>query len=231
MEFPFGAIGSLAGQIGQAISQKKQNEAQRKWATEQQTLAWKRNLEQWKRENEYNDPSQQMARLKAAGLNPNMVYGDGATTQAASSPTFREAEGQFTSPLGHLNPLAVSNASVAQQQARSIKLENMKKEYDLGLRTPESFLTDIVVNGEVQYIYKTTNVPYYNRIKRTADKVGADATYSEFRARLAEQNINIHDNLLVRMLAQAAKDKGLPLDKVTEKSLNWLLGLLGLENE
>jgi len=42
----------------------------------------KRALEDWNRQNAYNHPSQQMQRLKEAGLNPNLVYGGGATTLA-----------------------------------------------------------------------------------------------------------------------------------------------------
>ena len=33
----------------------------------------------WEMENEYNKPINQMARLQEAGLNPNLVYGNGAT--------------------------------------------------------------------------------------------------------------------------------------------------------
>ena len=36
----------------------------------------------WNAQNAYNHPSQQMQRLKEAGLNPNLVYGGGATTIA-----------------------------------------------------------------------------------------------------------------------------------------------------
>lgn len=32
----------------------------------------------WQEQNAYNDPSAQMARLKAAGLNPNLIYGKGS---------------------------------------------------------------------------------------------------------------------------------------------------------
>ncbi len=39
-------------------------------------------LEDWNRQNAYNHPTQQMQRLKEAGLNPNLVYGGGATTTA-----------------------------------------------------------------------------------------------------------------------------------------------------
>lgn len=36
-------------------------------------------------ENEYNSPAQQMARLKAAGLNPNLAYGNGAVQSTSVS--------------------------------------------------------------------------------------------------------------------------------------------------
>lgn len=35
------------------------------------------NLDMWKRENAYNSPKQQIERLKEAGLNPDMLYGQG----------------------------------------------------------------------------------------------------------------------------------------------------------
>lgn len=39
-------------------------------------------IKDWERQNTYNHPKQQMQRLKEAGLNPNLVYGGGATTLA-----------------------------------------------------------------------------------------------------------------------------------------------------
>ncbi len=44
--------------------------------------AW--NLEQWNRQNEYNAPAQQVARLKAAGINPAAVLGNGSLVPASS---------------------------------------------------------------------------------------------------------------------------------------------------
>lgn len=43
-------------------------------------------LADWNRQNEYNSPLQQMARLKAAGLNPNLVYGHGAEAMSTAPP-------------------------------------------------------------------------------------------------------------------------------------------------
>lgn len=88
---PYGAV-ALAGQTGaQIYSNRKANEQnaelaakQAEWNIKQQREqnAW--NLEQWMRENEYNSPEMQMARLKAAGLNPNLMYGQGTVGNAGS---------------------------------------------------------------------------------------------------------------------------------------------------
>lgn len=53
--------------------QRETNQQNREWA-----------LEDWYRTNQYNSPQQMMARFKEAGLNPHMIYGNGAQTTAAS---------------------------------------------------------------------------------------------------------------------------------------------------
>lgn len=59
-----GAAGSIASNVISNKGAKKREAAARKY-----------NLEQWHRQNAYNHPIEQMARLKAAGLNPNLIYG------------------------------------------------------------------------------------------------------------------------------------------------------------
>ena len=45
------------------------------------------NLKMWRLSNAYNDPSAQMARLRAAGLNPNLVYGQSAGGSTGNTST------------------------------------------------------------------------------------------------------------------------------------------------
>ena len=45
---------------------------------------YSKDLEMWNRGNVYNSPLAQMDRLKAAGLNPNMVYGSGSAAGMAA---------------------------------------------------------------------------------------------------------------------------------------------------
>ena len=85
--FPGAAIGSAVqtglGFFGNLIRQKHEErmaQEQRNW-----------NLEQWHRQNKYNSPEAQMERLKAAGLNPHLLYGQGvkgATGQADAVPGY-----------------------------------------------------------------------------------------------------------------------------------------------
>lgn len=47
-------------------------------------FAYSKDLEMWNRSNEYNTPLSQMNRIKQAGLNPNLVYGNGVTGNSSS---------------------------------------------------------------------------------------------------------------------------------------------------
>jgi len=59
-------------------------------------LAYSRDLEMWHRANQYNSPEAQMARLKAAGLNPNLVYGNGAAGNSAGAlPKYNAPQVQY----------------------------------------------------------------------------------------------------------------------------------------
>jgi len=86
-------IGSISGAIGQnrlvdkqIEAQKRENQLNREYnlMLARQQNQW--NLEQWQRENDYNSPTSQMARLRAAGLNPDLMYGQGTTGNSFSSP-------------------------------------------------------------------------------------------------------------------------------------------------
>jgi len=77
---PIGAGAAQAIQTGGNIfGQMLANRANRQEADKARAY----NKQMWEAQNLYNSPEQQMARLKAAGLNPNLVYGKGAGGNAA----------------------------------------------------------------------------------------------------------------------------------------------------
>ena len=101
-------VGSLLGGFGSSAMNNKAvqdtNKAnmeiakyQAQWQQQENEKAYQRSLKMWNLQNEYNSPTQQMARIRAAGLNPNLVYGNGvAGNSAGSTPQYEPAK--FNAP-------------------------------------------------------------------------------------------------------------------------------------
>lgn len=101
-------VGSLLGGLGSSAMNNKAvqdtNKAnmeiakyQAQWQQQENEKAYQRSLKMWNLQNEYNSPTQQMARIRAAGLNPNLVYGNGVTgNSSGSTPQYESAK--FNAP-------------------------------------------------------------------------------------------------------------------------------------
>lgn len=93
------AIIGGASVLGNIATQAMSNRQRR--ILEEQTRAW--NLEQWHRQNRYNHPLEQMARLRAAGLNPNLIYGSSPGSAVGNASTVhpgKAPEYKLTDPIG-----------------------------------------------------------------------------------------------------------------------------------
>lgn len=77
--------GGLLGNLFNAGSQTGWNNSQRDWAGHMYDVQRQDALADRAFENNYNSPAAQMERLKAAGLNPNLVYGSGNATQGSAA--------------------------------------------------------------------------------------------------------------------------------------------------
>lgn len=72
------------------------NKENRAWQTEQQEKQNRYNTASWQMQNEYNSPEAQVARLRKAGLNPALVYGNsGGTTGNVAAPRAASAETKY----------------------------------------------------------------------------------------------------------------------------------------
>ena len=76
-----GLTGSIAGNLFNIGSVQETNRANMQIAKDQRDFYEK----MWNKENQYNTPSAQMQRLSAAGLNPSLMYGEGAGGLPASA--------------------------------------------------------------------------------------------------------------------------------------------------
>lgn len=89
-------------------------------ASHQARMANNYNIMMWQAENEYNKPINQMKRFAEAGLNPNLIYGQGNAGNAGSAPAYVPAEKRYD--IGS----AVGNAL-----STYMALSNMKKDAEL----------------------------------------------------------------------------------------------------
>lgn len=82
----------------------------------QQNRAFSHNKEMWNLQNAYNSPAMQMQRYKEAGLNPNLIYGQGSSGNAQQAPTY-QAPNQESITKGVNLPSAQEVVGMMQQMA------------------------------------------------------------------------------------------------------------------
>lgn len=107
------------------------------WATHQTNQANARlqreqnehNLQLWNLNNEYNSPIQQMQRLKDAGLNPDMMYGQGQGNAVGNSASPAQSQSPFPSMPFQVDPKL--SAEVSNLMADTYKKKMEGKGQDL----------------------------------------------------------------------------------------------------
>lgn len=96
-----------------------QNDEQREYERQQQDRQWRLALEQWNRENQYNLPSAQMARLRAAGINPHLAFANGdVMNEGAASPSVPDAH--------QVQPYTVDPLTIAQVQKLNAETKSIE---------------------------------------------------------------------------------------------------------
>lgn len=94
----------------------------------------KQNQKNWEKQNEYNSPTNQMARYRAAGLNPNLIYGSGQASagQAGAIAPYQGFQVDGSDVLSMANALASvrnmeANTRKAEAEALAANLDNTYK--------------------------------------------------------------------------------------------------------
>lgn len=114
MSFLSGGLGAIATAVGGLASGVLNNYYNKKAQSAQNAVQW----EMWNANNDYNSPASVMQRLEEAGLNPNLVYGNGGASYQATMPTAsKRAPADFN--LGGFSPVTFQ------------QLENMEAQNDL----------------------------------------------------------------------------------------------------
>lgn len=151
LDFGLGLLGSATDFLFGSAQQKRQNkfnaeqaQLNRDFQTSEREATQQWNLEQWQRENEYNSPANQLARMKEAGINPNVAIGQlsnnesGSVRSTPQSGSAASSVGMFTSGFGQAfqryNETRLINSQIGKTDAETAGLgidnSNKQRQYD-----------------------------------------------------------------------------------------------------
>lgn len=124
---------SAAGQVMASglnyASSASANRKGRKWAEKMYERERSDALADWAMQNEYNSPAANMARLKAAGLNPNLVYGDGANMPSVNirgaDQSWKPEAPQFDAKGAADSILAIAGQKQTEAQTDNLKAQRL----------------------------------------------------------------------------------------------------------
>jgi len=121
--------GQLAMSAGQGAVQSVFNTAQNRQNLNYYRIQRQDALADWRRDAEYNSPTEQMARLKSAGLSPHLVQGSSALT---SAPQTRGASmGNAPSAYQVNNATNTMQMRMGLEQLKNMQMQNVKTEAEI----------------------------------------------------------------------------------------------------
>lgn len=170
------AVSSLASGVVGGLWQQDMNEASAK-------TNFERNLYMWNLNNQYNTPTEQMKRLKAAGLNPNLVYGSGNVVGNTSSsghgnygynvfkPTKLDVAQQYQQFLA--NDATIGNLA-AETAARRNAIYNNTRETDAKIELMQAQARQVEANANI-LTYDEEYYKFLNDLFSISGKAGSAA--------------------------------------------------------
>lgn len=203
------AVISGVGQLGQgiigSIMQKRENQRQREYETQAYERSKQDNLDFWNMSNMYNSPEQQMARLKQAKLNPNLVYGQGAnaTVDTLKAPSPNTSNSTNTvNPLGSLDiggniaqlydlKVKDAQANLLNQQAETQKTQQSLNALESELKRLDAIRLRTSNKYDIQSLDKRIDILQAQYDKYLVDMAN---TRSQTRKTDTERQISIEQN-------------------------------------
>lgn len=176
MSDPISAGIAAGASITNGLMQIATNRKNRKFQAKENQKARDYNTMMWEKNNAYNDPAQQMARLKNAGINPHLAYSEGGVTNTSSSPASSNASSMPEGRAPQLDVNAMLNARLVGEQINNVKADTLKKQAEArnigtdteGKTLQNGITTNVLENwqntydAEMSFKKSATSVNYSN---------------------------------------------------------------------
>lgn len=132
MPIPTSAVPAIS-QIGMGfadtMNQQFMNRESRQWSEQMYQRQYDDNIKFWTMQNEYNSPEMQMQRLRSAGLNPNLVYGNGSaanTSGPIKSPEIQKPNFDYTPNTAIANAAGNAYQAALMRETRELQNDNLR---------------------------------------------------------------------------------------------------------
>lgn len=150
-----------------------QNRRQRRWANQMYQRQYKDSLAFWNMQNQYNTPQAQMQRFQDAGLNPNLVYGQGSSGNAS-------APNVPTTPSGQFNTPDFSGIGAILPQFMDMEIKQA---------TYDNLLTDNTVKLEQAELLRAQRASTLQGTKRSEFDLALDTELRDISAQARRENL------------------------------------------
>lgn len=129
-----------------------------------QDKAFAQNVQMWNMQNAYNHPAEQMKRYKEAGLNPNLIYGNGTSSagNASGAPTYQAPEYKGVTlnnllAFEQLKNLTAQNELINSQNAAAVAAAENTREVTKGHKITNKLLPE-KLDAEIARIKEETRL-------------------------------------------------------------------------
>lgn len=221
---------ALAGSVLSAKAGKDTNKTNLQIAREtnaaQMELAMyqaDQNLNLWNLNNEYNTPSAQMARYEAAGLNPNLIYGNGSASSGNSSspatgfesPRLQRAE--MHNPIPNLGQ-TLMNGLMSVSQIQRNNAETAKTYQNIENLQTDNAIKDLIrINQEYQNSKTKDEAElWYGLLEARIANLDSSTVLNRANAFLADSNRFTSDALRPVLVAQKTAE----VDNIIANTVN-----------
>lgn len=225
---------NAASQGFNAFSQINMNKQSRRYATYMYDRQRADAIADWNKQAAYNSPTAQMARLKEAGLNPNLVYGNGADAQmsqgvrSSSAPGWNPHPATFDggSVMGSYFDARIKSASYDNLLEQQKVLQSQAHlNYANAFQATQHGTTSAIDNKTRQEINETTLEGMRANIDRTHAEIGkitADTvlagTENDIKQAMKQPNIDlVMQEILSKQKTRALQDSQIGLNAVESR--------------
>lgn len=178
-------------------------------------------LQDWETQRKYNDPSMQMERLKAAGLNPNLAYGKGVTGNMTEGirGTTQRPETYDSSIVGN----ALTNYQAVQMTQQKItNMENVNRNLEIEAGLKQLKGVNLAIKNQTDSFKK-------GQLERMAD-IMVQSMVLKNGLLQAQTNTQLTNNEIAQYMKEPNKQKVISQILLNRENQAYV-GLKGLESK